>query len=727
MSSQVIKQIGLRSALAVAVASAMLAGCGSSSSGGGGVSGLTVNVNGGNGSLGGNGGSGGGLDIEKYTGGGMTAVRASGAVDASFGIVSIATNLGSNPLKITADTVMAASLANCAAAHPATGTTYTVSGQSRMFIATATGATCDVAEQVTGLSVDSGKKLTLALNNGGTARYYFSNDMVNNGAITAADSSVTQRGNIDLEGASYVGAAGSTIDTSATLDAQSGGNIYLWAQSVMLNQGNMNASGHDSTSANSAGSAGYIDIESNYYSLNTGNLTANGGATAVAAQSGGGSNYLEVWASRGPVYNSGKLTGNGGKGVSAGGSGASVYVENGSNSAADVHNSGVISVVGGDATGGSAGSGGYVEMYAYGGDLRNNADISNYGGSVTVSTSGSGGSGGNYNLYARAGSLSESTPPGNVYFSGNLDAHGGSALATGTGTGGGGGYIYSENNDTNIASLTYQTDLLFVGYASLSANGGSGDHGGSGGGLYVYNFDGHYNNVRVPSGSAAAEIKVTANGGDAVTGGTTTNSYGGSGGWYDVETDSWYERLPEVVATATVTGDFAGSAGKNRQYDGSWWQPGAGYSYVFGYDGVTVTQNVVANGGSDPLSSTTTSTDGRGQDGGSARYYAETGTTTVTGNATLLGGDGKYRAGSGGRAEYVGAIVSESGNVDVSAGNADPLHTASAGGNGGHVLAQSRVGGGSTAGSKTYAGGLGATKGVSGYFQNLLVCTGNCY
>ncbi len=209
--------------------------CGNSSSGGSsdngagatsGASGIfTINTSGADGGPdggfgGGFGGDGGYVDIQMIDGSmGPLQVMASGAADASFTPTASTPNLGNNPLAITADTTVTVEVA-----EPVAGTPYLVAASSILRISDGNGTLSDEAA-VTGISVAAGTTLTLELNNTPDAQVDLSNDIDNDGTITTVDVNATQRGNLILTLNSYHG--NSTIDTSGTLDGQSGGYVQI--------------------------------------------------------------------------------------------------------------------------------------------------------------------------------------------------------------------------------------------------------------------------------------------------------------------------------------------------------------------------------------------------------------------------------------------------------------------------------------------------------------------
>ncbi|MDO8267473.1 MAG: hypothetical protein Q7T32_06525 [Moraxellaceae bacterium] len=723
------KNRGLRTALAVAIASATLAGCGSDSKEAASTpaaaatveaaGGMTVKLQGG---IGGNGagntgGYGNDFELYKEAGSGDLKVLKTGAANAAFTSKSFTPSFGEVKATVSANTTLSV-LADCAATPPAADVLYQVVNNSNLYKSNGVTAACEAEEVVTGLDIKSGATLTLGINMTGWTDWAYVNidaDIRNNGKITVADYSPTKRGNIDLDSSSYIGSG--KIETNGTLDGQSAGDIYVWADYAMINSGKMNATGADSSTA-AAGNAGYIDLESGYYTQNTGNLTARGGNTTFAGAAGGDADYIELYSDWGPTFNSGAFDGRGGEGAT-GGDGADVYMYS---YLGKLFNSGKISVYGANSTVGNGGNGGYVGFEAEGGQIRNSAGVLAWGGDTTDAT-GSGGNGDELYVYSDYGSLYEYTPAGDIYWSGQIDLSGGDAVATGTGNGGSAGDVYAEvyGSDVNLKSK-----LVFLGYSKVQTYGGEGNHGGSAGGYGLYNYDGYvYGDeyAPAPGGSVISQAALVANGGNARATGIDAQGNGGRGGYIYLETD-YYPTAQLVPESQKVSQNgnvnIAGGTGRNQN---SIYINYGGYSWIWGYNGASITGTFNSDGGDDL--GTTTGTVGYGGYAPGLYVYSELGVAKVAGNVSSNGGDGNYAGGYSDGMYIYGNTVNVASTIKANGGNADATEVGSQGGNGGYIeLKATRPQNSTVTGSATYAGGTGATKGSEGGYMRLISCAG---
>lgn len=724
------KNRGLRTALAVAIASATLAGCGSDSkeASSSPAAAATVEAAGGmivklQGGIGGNGagntgGYGNDFELYKEAGGGDVKVLKTGAANAAFTAKSFTPSFGAVKATVSANTDLSASmLADCAATPPAAGALYQVVNDSRLYKSNGITTACETAEVVTGLDVKSGATLTLGTNwNGATWAYVETEaDIRNNGKITVADISATQRGNIDLESSSYTGSG--KIETNGTLEGQNGGDIYVYADYGLINSGAMNASGDDSTTV-AAGNAGYIYLEGDYYTQNTGKLTARGGNTTFAGAAGGDADYVELYSSWGPVFNSGAIDGRGGEGAT-GGDGADVYMYA---YLGKLFNSGKISAYGANSTVGNGGNGGYIELEASGGELRNSGGVLAWGGDTT-DVAGNGGNGDQLSVNSDYASLYEYTPAGSIYWSGQLDLSGGDAVATGTGNGGSAGNVDVEIDGDNY---TLKANLVFLGYSKVQTYGGEGNNGGSAGGYGLYNYDDYVYGDQyapAPGGSVISQAALVANGGNARATGVDPQGNGGHGGYIYLETD-YYATAQLVPNSQKVSQNgnvnLAGGTGRNQNsnyinYSGSTW--------IWGYNGASITGTFNGDGGDDL--GTTTGTVGYGGYARALYVYSELGQAKVAGNVSVNGGDGNYAGGYSDGVEVYGNTVNVASTIKANGGNADATEVGSQGGNGGYIeLKATRPENSTVTGSATYAGGTGATKGNEGGYMRLISCAG---
>jgi hypothetical protein len=684
---------------------------------------FTINTSGADGGPeGGSGGNGGYVEIEMYWGSmGPLQVLASGAADASFTPTASTPNLGDNPLAITADTTIEVLDPLVPTDEPADGTPYMVASTPTVFIWNSGGTWNTQAGRttVTGISVAAGATLTLELNYTTYAWVSLSNDIDNHGTITTDDNGAL-RGDLRLDLASYHG--NSTIDTSGTLDGQSGGYVEIYPSYSFFNNGTIDTSGADSTGG-AAGDGGYVQIYASYGIENTGNITTDGGAGSGAGATGGSAGYLD-WQADLSLYNSGNLNCRGGAGVSAGGDGNGINLVAGNNYPADLHNSGDLDTSGGDATDGDGGSvtlpflGSYgpytIGMYTYGGDIVNSGNLTTKGGDTTDSSS-DGGSGGSiylevYYQSSFSGYAGDDDPPGDVLFSGNVDASGGLAVteagATGSGGSGGNFWIYA---DYEYYPLGQRVALL--GYNSIDTSGGAGYYGGTGGDVDLfcdYGYD-YGKDLYLAGCNLTNEVNISATGGSVVA--TATEGYGGPGGSVNMETDYDYGPYYPDMDKLTNSGNIDTSSGNNLESDN---YESAGSIWMWGYNGVTNSGNITARGGHDL--GTDGGTTGYGNDGNDLQLYAELGPVSNSGDLGTDGGDGEYTGGYAYTIELFGPEVSNSGALTANGGDADPLLTGSSGGDGGYVELFSPNGmqGISQTGTVSNHGGTGETPGPDG-------------
>lgn len=726
------KNRGLRTALAVAIASATLAGCGSDSKEASSspaaaatveaAGGMTVKLQGGIGGngAGNSGGSGDDFYLYKEAGGGDVKVLKTGAANAAFTAKSFTPSFGAVKATVSANTDLSGSmLADCLATPPAAGALYQVINDSRLYKSNGITTACEAEEVVTGLDVKSGATLTLGVNYTSWTDWAYVRvdaDIRNNGKITVDDFSATQRGNLDLESSSYIGSG--KIETNGTLEGQNGGDIYVYADYGLINSGAMNASGDDSTTV-AGGNAGYIYLEGDYYTQNTGKLTARGGNTTFAGAAGGDADYVELYSDWGPVFNSGAIDGRGGEGAT-GGDGADVYMYA---YLGKLYNSGKMSVYGANSTVGNGGEGGYVGLEAYGGELRNSAGVLAWGGDTT-DVAGSGGSGNQLYAYSEYASLYEYTPAGSIYWSGQIDMSGGDAVATGTGNGGSAGDVYAE---VYGGGETLKANLVFLGYSKVQAYGGEGNHGGSAGSYELYNYDdevdGSPEDAYAFAGNVISQAAVVAYGGNARATGTDPMGNGGRGGSFYLETD--YYPTAQLVPNSQKTThngnvNIAGGTGRNQNSN---YINYGGYSWIWGYNGASFTGTFNSDGGDDL--GTTAGTVGYGGYAPAFNVYSELGQAKVAGNVSVNGGDGNYAGGYSDGVEVYGNTINVASTIKANGGNADATEVGSQGGYGGYIeLKATRPENSTVTGSATYAGGTGATKGTEGGYMRLISCAG---
>jgi hypothetical protein len=575
----------------------------------------------------GTGGNGGYIHIESY--GGAVRVLKSGTVDAIVTVPTFTPDFGTDP---TAHAVVSA------------GTTTTVvvdtddfSGQ--LCMATSLGSpylytgdgngTCGDTNDilVTGLTVESGAILVLADYGywGGYGELWLDNDLVVNGTIRtdAPNGLYIEAKTIDVE------SSGKIVTSATTTDANAG-ELYLGYGNGMtkqiINHGMIEAKGLGN------GSGGYMYFEPDDLVVNTGTIDASGGDSTVADSSGGAggsSGALDVFVDYGDFYSSGTVRVNGGKGAGSGGNNEadvcntsyycdSVYVEtarygntlrNG-----DIIISGVWEANGGDGADGNGGYGGYIYLQTDAlGKVTINANMSVKGGDGTGAGSYYGAS--TYGIVIcqpfdpNGSGLTLPPVAGKISFAGTYDLRGGSGDAGG----GSGGYleIYGNNNNQDATGA----DVELVGFPTLILNGGDGANGGSATGQAFEIFT--YNTGSYPAGPITNEANIEARGGKAA---ATSGSYGGSGGTVEMITNGISDPSETITNSGSI--DISGGTGDTG---------GSNYMIWLWAQHVTNAGNLMANGGN----GTTT-----GGNGGNIYLMSNDGTTpaTLTGIQSVIGG-----------------------------------------------------------------------------------------
>lgn len=679
-----------------------------------GVEGIySLNVTGGlGGAKGGSGGDGNNVSIYKAAGTGGVEVLASGSADADFISITPDTHLGSNPLDITMGITVDVFAED--ADEPAAGTPYLIENKGRLFVSDGNAVLGD-EEPVTGISVASGATLTLGLNYTTYARISFNNDMFNSGVVTTVDVDELHRGGLRIYPASYVGQADSRIDTAGTQDSQNGGDVLISADYSVYNHGAINTSGSNSVDDDAA-LGGYVELYADYLVQNTGDIDSSGG-DAPNGDAGRGGN-IDLASDFGNMYNSGSLVNHGGNGQ-LGGNGGQINLY----AVGDMLNSGDINAQGGIGGADDGGNGASIEMYAYGRKLANSGSILTMGGNTTDADS-DGGDGGELYVYAEYGPVNRDAPAGGLFVSGNIDLSGGDAVAIGYGDGGTAGSADVQVYGSNYPS---EVGLVFLGYTDIDATGGDANFGGSAGNVLVFNDSVKANaGVYVPSGNVTNEADVTARGGNVVAEAETIPADGGSGGNFRLETETQYGYISPELEIATNNGNIDVSGGNGLEStmtdinrSGSIW--------FWGYNGVTNTGNITANGGTD-----------LGTDGGVTGYggyandvemYTELGQATNSGSITNNGGAGEYRGGRSDGFKLYGATVDNSGVISSNGGNADASLEGSRSGPGGWVefFSPSGVAGVTHSGSVSHASGTGESiNGGGAFIRGGLCISGDC-
>jgi len=663
----------------------------------------------------GTGGDGGDVDMYKEGGFSELGIFSNGAADASFTARSVTANLGSNALNVTADTTVAV-----LAAEPAAGTAYFVEGDTSgdLYISDGDGTLGnDVADTdelpVSGISIAAGTTLTLTPNNNVdpalavTANLDLDNDLDNNGTLTTANGALAARGDLNIDLSSYMGDG--NVDTRGTTDGQSGGNLDIDARGVILNNGGINTSGADSSAA-AGGDGGSVNLDSDYDFQTTGDIDTHGGNTTAATFDGGAGGSIDSYSQYSELFNSGGMNTMGGNGDN-GGSGGDIDFE--TDEYGDVLNSGNLMTSGGAGSVGFGGGGGTIDLYANGGGMINAADMMTRGGAGVTS----GGDGGSIDLYSDYGSTIGADgyhSSGNLEVSGNIDTRGGDASDP-AGTAGGGGDV---ELDSDPYGYGFNNSQRLLGYTQVDTTGGDGASAGDGGSIDLYADYGWSDPVYAYTGcgNVISEVPLNTTGGDSLLT-TGTGGEGGDGGdvniesCYDYAFDSIDPNTGEMVAITTNSATIDTSGGAN--FNAASIQGSAGDIWLWGYNGVTNTADITANGGND--SAADGGIDGYGGDSGYIDLYAEE--EPVENSAALManGGNGEYSGGDSDEILLYSTVVTNSGDLTGNGGNADAALAASTGGDGAFVeIWATEPGEADNSGTISHTPGTGATAGDEG-------------
>jgi hypothetical protein len=580
------KPIFKRKQLVIAVSIAMLGGamtgCSSSSSTSTPAGTATIVANGGVGGSqdGGEGGYGG--EISLYNGGasGGVAIQTTGTANTAFTtpITPAQTNLGPNPLMITADTtikavavtniisdtagsftagdlyvgtddVMRSSAAGGAASYAsdpivAAGTSYINYNDGYIYKASGT-VVSDDTEIYSGLSVAAGVTLTLGYPASYTcsSNIRLANDIDNSGTITKEAGGCS----LSFYAANYN--ASGDIATAGNVDYENGGGVYINAGSGISNKGKINTSGFDDTTVNGGGYGGSIYLVAGGYVINSGMLDTNGGDGL-----GQGGNGGEVSMYAAYTENDGGIDTSGGNNVSDpsmlvygyGGNGG--YVNLGStyvtNNTADMDTSG------GDGSGG--GYGGNVGLYNdVVGEVKNAGNLTTNGGVALQDYTG-----------GRAGNIYMDTNGGSTLNSGSLSAVGGNSTDP-AGYGGDGGQLSMWADGGECCGYGFggehaPGDVVVSGNINFSGGSATADGTGDGGNAGSLDLGMHPNDMGIAGQSVQllGYVSIDANGGDAAYGGEGSGGYPYccSNNYYgiDLYADA-YQTNQQVVFAGSVT------------------------------------------------------------------------------------------------------------------------------------------------------------------------------
>jgi hypothetical protein len=580
--------------------------------------------------------------IHGASGGSSLAVFRTGSVDTSFTMPVRTPVLGSNPFTVTANTNV--SEVSCAVAGPAAGVLYTCNGT----LYVSDGGNTGTQPAVTGLVINEGVTVTF-LGAGVGLSISMTDDFVNNGTLTRTG---TNR-SIMLFTRAYLGGPASKIDLRGGTGAV-GGSLDLRANELIVNEGAIDTSGGDGTA--SAGSAGQLVLTTNSGPLyNSGNLTARGG-NASAATLGGSSAGIGLYALGGRLGNRGTLltTGGSGTATTAISGNVEMYARPG-----DLVNSGRIDTSGGTptgcTTGCTAGTGGTIYWRSFGGGVFNSGDLFSSGGSVDPAAGGTscGGTGNNITIEVNVSDLSavSTLNQGQIRMSGNIKMSGGNGNACAG---------RSSGNLSVFGAPLFPTgqEVLFLGYAKLSARGGSsaGAGGGQGGRIFLTRAE-TSPDTTIPLGPIVNDVDLDVAGGSSPVG---VASFAGGGGLIQMKHDST-SPLHGLGSNRIITSGKLDAIGGSGGNGGS----GAGYGATILYapDGIDNNGPIDASGGS--------GAEVAARGGGKGGYVLLTSEIGTVRNTSTIKSDGgqAFNGGFGGRLCIEGAHVSNTGSMSANGGS----------------------------------------------------------
>ncbi len=674
---------------------------------------FTINTSGGlGGSDGGIGGNGQSVSLSKTSGIGNAEVLASGQADASFEVITPSANLGENPLEITADTTIVV-----ATEEPSTGTPYLTTSNSYLRISDGNGTLNDETP-VTGLSIATDTTLTFDLNYTNYASLRLNNDILNSGTITTSDNIDSSRGSLQINSSSYVGTSSSSITTAGSTDGQNAGYINLYTNYSIYNHGNIHAWGGDGITG-AAGQGGAVDLTAQFNIQNSATIDNHGGDSSTGA--GGSAADINIGTGYGTINLSGSLISYGGSGASAGNGGNFEFYNEGSGS---ILTSTYMDTHGGSSSNGNGGQGGQIELGAYGGELINSGDMLTAGGNTTEASMDAG-DGGNVYFYSSTGYAypdeAGPLPAGSILISGNINTSGGNAMASGSGTGGDGGNISAE-----ISSYSYPSDsrLAFLGYTSIDTSGGDGNYGGNANAFVVNNNSSRLpGGTYLPSGNIVNEADLIASGGNAVSTSTTFPATAGNGGSFILETGYSYGFLNPALEKTSNNGNINLSSGDSFDSTSS---ASSGYTWLWGYNGVTNTGSIIATGGDDL--GTDGGTTGYGSRANNIEIYTNLGAVINEAPLNVSGGNGEYRGGDASSIDIYGTTINNTANLVANGGHSDNTLAGSRGGYGGYIELASPDGiqAITHTGTVSVASGDGETSGIDGTFISGGMCVSGC-
>lgn len=694
--------------------------------------GYYVDTSGGRGGAkGGRGGNGGCVDI--FQPGGMGGLKVVAPdqngnftkAATNFTATSITTaNLGSNPLIINQNSTIPV-----VSSAPANGVAYMVLGNNYVYVSDGDASIADESP-VTGIQVKPGVTLTLGLNRGGIdagvyANMILVNDFHNQGTVTTLDAS-SRRGGLQIIAADYIGDVGSVIDLAGNNSKSEAGSADIVTDFSILSATTIKV-------ASLAGkNGGDVRLEAQQRIENRGDIIASGGDSNSSMGGAGGT--VRLLATVGDLLNSGNITTKGGKGVQAGGDGGDVIIK--TLQVGTLKNSGKIVTSGGNTDGGQGGDAGDIALKDYGGGVRdgnmvmqvalaNSGDLIANGGS-SGGVNSSAGYGGDVTISAYYGHITRAWQTvGHIELSGNINASGGHAAASGRGNGGDGGFVKIAL-DARLHSLDQHLSLL--GYREINVSGGDGNHGGNAGDVgMMTQFGNTAAQFLTPGGDVRNDAKIIAKGGNVLADAANIPAKGGFGGDVTLETEYYcgmfdvvfYPILGPSISTMEYTvnkGAIDTSGGASNGLASTDAAANAGSVLLWGYNQVSNNNAIVANGADDNGSNS-----GRGGNAGNVSLLTELGDAYNSANINANGGNARNR---GGDAAALVTIVSpkmvDNGAAVINAmgGNASAVVAGSTGGRGGLIDLYSLAGpakvNASSQNTFGYSGGTGQSAGASG-------------
>ena len=604
----------------------------------------------------------------------------------------------------------------------AVGSPYYQFTTDSIYLADGDDTTADA--RATGLSVASGATLTLELQDTFEADVDFVNDVMNEGTITTADYTATDRGDLRIYPSSLINKG--TITTAGSGTVVNGGYITVWTDYSAISSGVITAAGADNA-AGAGGNANYINFGSDYYTENTGDWD-NSGGNGSTGNNGGNANFVYLYSQYGPARNSGNITLTGGNG-DMGGTGNWFGIYN--DAAGDVLNSGDIDTSGGAGSVTSGGDAGDIDLYGFGGRLASSGNITAMGGDAAANNNA--GDGGYYYLYNANGYSSwgnGTTPQEGIDLSGDIILDGGNSSGTGSGGNGGNGGWFMAETDTYGNGNEYTNGdeaITLYGYTTIDTTGGDAQFAGEGGDVSLYTDYGWDDTLYTytPGGPVTNGADIVASAG-SYTG--TANTGISRGGDVFLETSYNYADINPKVKV-TNSGDITSNGANGLNATGNWHLE-AGGIWAWGFNGVNNSGTITLNGGND--GSTDGDTTSRGGYSGWVEMYAELGAVVNSGNITANGGDAEYRAGYGSSwTALYGPSVKNSGKITGIGGASDNTIAGYSPGYGGWVWMMSPEPG-SVKNSATItltpgAGYSDVNPTSNGYYKVIgASCTGDC-